>query len=124
MAWPGIPSASTISGISSSSQDMKLYELSERLRSMQIVQAEQSRRLDEQSYRLYQLEMKDLQTNRIESQRCLWGAVGSGSGNNQTPPLSKTLTGLAFEVFSPSKDKEEGQIIIKSGPFPMRRIRT
>ena len=77
--------------------DMKMYELTEHLRSMQIVQAEQSRRLDEQSYRIHQLEMKDFQTNRLESQRYLWGPGAVGS----TPPL----TGLGFEVFSTGKEK-------------------
>ena len=80
--------------------DMKMYELTEHLRSMQIVQAEQSRRLDEQSYRIHQLEMKDFQTSRLESQRYLWGPGAVGS----TPPV-KSLTGLGFEVFSTGKEK-------------------
>jgi len=84
-----------------------MYELTEHLRSMQIVQAEQSRRLDEQSYRIHQLEMKDFQTNRLESQRYLWGpgAVGSSSTTTATTTV-KPLTGLGFEVFSGGgKDK-------------------
>jgi hypothetical protein len=103
MAWPGVPSGNlpSLPSLSSGSQpiDMKMFELTEQIRSMQIVQAEQSRRLDEQSYRLHQLEMKDLQTNRLESQRYLWGPGAVGT----TP--SKPLTGLGFEVFSPVKEK-------------------
>src|SRR5277367_4575147 len=106
MAWPGLPSSSlppppSIS--TSQPMDMKMYELTEHLRSMQIVQAEQSRRLDEQSYRIHQLEMKDFQTNRLESQRYLWGPGAVGSSNTST--TVKPLTGLGFEVFSGGKDK-------------------
>src|SRR6266496_3681905 len=112
MAWQGLPSSITLpSSTVSATQDMKMYELTEHLRSMQIVQAEQSRRLDEQSWRLHQLEMKELQTNRFESQRYLWGpgAVGSQS-QSQTSATTKGLTGLGFEVFSPTvKDKEIDQ---------------
>jgi hypothetical protein len=81
--------------------DMKIFEVMEHLRSMQNVQAEQSRRLDEQSYRLHQLEMKDLKTSQLESQRYLWGPGAVGSA----PP--KGLTGLGFEVFSQTRDKEK-----------------
>ena len=94
MAWPGIPSNPILP--TPSSMEMKMYELTEHVRSMQIVQAEQSRRLDEQSYRLHQLEMKDLLTNRFENQRYLWGPGAVGDNG----PSSKTLTGLGFEVFS------------------------
>jgi hypothetical protein len=79
---------------------MKLYELTEHLRSLQIVQAEQSRRLDEQASRIHQLEMKDLQSNRFESQRYLWGAVGTNAAAG-APAGSKALSGLGFDVFSP-----------------------
>jgi len=79
-----------------------MYELTEHLRSMQIVQAEQSRRLDEQSYRIHQLEMKDFQTNRLESQRYLWGPGAVGS-----TPAVKPLTGLGFEIFSTGKEKRK-----------------
>ena len=108
MAWQGLPSTTTFSSSSvSSTQDMKMYELTEHLRSMQIVQAEQSRRLDEQSWRLHQLEMKELQTNRFESQRYLWGPGAVGSSQSQTQAATKGLTGLGFEVFSsPAKEKE------------------
>jgi hypothetical protein len=71
----------------------------EHMRSMQVVQAEQSRRLDEQSYRIQQMEMKDLQTSRFESQRYLWGPGAVGSAP------SRGLAGLGFEVFSPGKQK-------------------
>jgi hypothetical protein len=99
-AWP--PSALA----PSSSTDMKLYELTEHLRSMQIVQAEQSRRLDEQASRIHQLEMKDLQSNRFESQRYLWGAVGTNTGAGVAPPAgSKVLSGLGFDVFSPVQNE-------------------
>jgi hypothetical protein len=40
--------------------------------------------------------MKDLLTNRFESQRYLWGPGAVGDNG----PSSKTLTGLGFEVFS------------------------
>ena len=108
MAWQSLPSTTTLpSSTASSTQDMKMYELTEHLRSMQIVQAEQSRRLDEQSWRLHQLEMKDLQTNRFESQRYLWGLGAVGTSQIQTQPSTKGLTGLGFEVFSPvAKEKE------------------
>jgi hypothetical protein len=117
MAWPGLHPPRLPPSSSSSTMDMKMYEMTEHLRSIQIVQAEQSRRLDEQSYRLHQLEMKELQTNRFESQRYLWGpgAVGDNN-NNHNPPSSKTLSGLGFEVFSPSvkeKQSEEGLSIKK-----------
>jgi hypothetical protein len=89
---------------------MKMYELTEHLRSMQIVQAEQSRRLDEQSWRLHQLEMKELQTNRFESQRYLWGPGAVGSSQSQTQAPTKGLTGLGFEVFSSTaKEKEKDE---------------
>jgi phosphoglycerate dehydrogenase-like enzyme len=105
MAWPGVPSANLPSSSSlattSPSMDMKMYEVMEHLRSMQNVQAEQSRRLDEQSYRLHQLEMKDMSSHRLENQRYLWGPGAVGS----TP--SKALSGLGFEVFSPVKEKEK-----------------
>lgn len=95
MAWPGVPSSSPF--IQSQIMDMKMYEMTEHVRSMQIVQAEQSRRLDEQAYRIQQLELKDSQTSRFENQRYLWGpgAVGSTS--------SRSLPGLGFEVFPPIK---------------------
>jgi hypothetical protein len=83
---------------------MKMYEMMETVRSMQIVQAEQSRRLDEQSLRLHQLEVKDTQNNRFESQRYLWGPGAVGS------PPSRGLQGLGFEVFSPPKEKERVQV--------------
>jgi len=83
---------------------MKLYELTEHLRSLQIVQAEQSRRLDEQASRIHQLEMKDLQSNRFESQRYLWGAVGTNSAG-APPSGSKVLSGLGFDVFSPVQNE-------------------
>jgi hypothetical protein len=78
--------------------DMKMYEMMEHVRSMQIVQAEQSRRLDEQSYRIQQLEIKDMQSSRLENQRYLWGpgAVGSTS--------SRSLPGLGFEIFPSVKE--------------------
>jgi hypothetical protein len=78
--------------------DMKMYEMMEHVRSMQIVQAEQSRRLDEQSYRIQQLEVKDMQSSRFENQRYLWGpgAVGSTS--------SRSLPGLGFEIFPSVKE--------------------
>jgi len=79
---------------------MKLFELTEHLRSMQIVQAEQSRRLDEQASRLHQLEMKDLQSNRFESQRHLWGAVGTSTSLGPASGRN-VLAGLGFDVFSP-----------------------
>src|SRR5208282_1684015 len=117
MAWPGLPPPNLPSSSSSSStMDMKMYEMTEHLRSIQIVQAEQSRRLDEQSYRLHQLEMKELQTNRFESQRYLWGPGAVGYNNNHNPPSSKTLSGLGFEIFSPTvkeKQSEEGLTIKK-----------
>lgn len=117
MAWPGLPPPNLPSSSSSSSKmDMKMYEMTEHLRSIQIVQAEQSRRLDEQSYRLHQLEMKELQTNRFESQRYLWAPGAVGDCNNHNPSSSKTLSGLGFEVFSPSvkeKQSEEGLSIKK-----------
>jgi hypothetical protein len=87
--------------------DMKMYEMMEHVRSMQIVQAEQSRRLDEQSYRIQQLEIKDTQSSRFENQRYLWGpgAVGSTS--------SRSLPGLGFEIFPSVKEtvmeKEQGK---------------
>jgi len=106
MAWPtvplsrSIPSSSTTahSAPSPPSMDMKMYEMMEHLRTVQIVQAEQSRRLDDQAFRLSQLEMNQggrfgngdgrsqaaLQggLGRLESQRYLWGpgAIGSASG--------------------------------------------
>jgi hypothetical protein len=92
--------------------DMKMYELTEQLRSMQIVQAEQSRRLDEQSYRLRQLEMKDLQTNRLESQRYLWGPGAVGNAP------SKTLSGLGYEVFPPTKEKENEVVTTTEEALP------
>jgi len=120
MAWPGLPTQHTLPGLSSSipslsnplaghSADMKMYELTEHLRSMQLVQAEQSRRLDEQSYRLHQLEMKEAQTNRLENQRYLWGlgAVGSSA------PVSKGLPGLGFDVFSSVEKEKEGEQNLK-----------
>src|SRR5271155_1097488 len=119
MAWPGLPSQHTLPILSSLSSlstppagqpmDMKLYELTEHLRSMQLVQAEQSRRLDEQSYRLHQLEMKEVQTNRLENQRYLWGlgAVGSSA------PASKGLPGLGFDVFSSVAKEKEGEQHVK-----------
>lgn len=102
MAWTGVPSSSLTSP---QSTDMRVYELTQQLRSMQIVQAEQARRLDEQSYRLHQLEMKEMQVQKLESQRYLWGpgAVGETSG--------RALTGLGFEVFSPNKEKEEMRLV-------------
>ena len=100
MAWPGVPSPMSTSH---QPMDMKMYELTEHLRSLQIVQAEQSRRLDEQSYRIRQLEMKDFQTNRFESQRYLWGPGAVGSAHTAKP-----LTGLGFQVFSDAgKEKEK-----------------
>jgi len=102
MAWTGVPSSSLTAP---QSTDMRVYELTQQLRSMQIVQAEQARRLDEQSYRLHQLEMKEMQVQKLESQRYLWGpgAVGETSG--------RALTGLGFEVFSPNKEKEEMRLL-------------
>src|SRR5579862_2384541 len=82
------------------STDMRLYELTQQLRAMQLVQAEQSRRLDEQGYRIHQLEMKDLAGQKLETQRYIWGPGIVGES-------SRGLSGLGFEVFSPSKEKEE-----------------
>src|SRR5271163_4337995 len=98
-AWPAPALAP------SSSTDMKLYEMTEHLRSMQNVQAEQSRRLDEQASRIHQLEMKDLQSNRFESQRYLWGAVGTNAGAGAPLAGSKVLSGLGFDVFSPVQNE-------------------
>jgi len=95
MAWPGVPSGT----LPPPPLDMRIYEVMEHMRSMQIVQAEQSRRLDEQSYRIQQLEMKDVQTSRFESQRYLWGPGAVGSAP------SRGLPGLGCEVFSPGKKK-------------------
>lgn len=48
--------------------------------------------------------MKDLQSNRYESQRYLWGAVGTNAG--PAPPAgSKGLSGLGFDVFSPAQNE-------------------
>ena len=107
MAWPVMPSGN-LPSLSSSTMDMKMYEMTEHFRSLQIVQAEQSRRLDEQSYRLHQLEMKDIQTNRFESQRYLWGPGAVGDNTR-----SKPLSGLGFEVFPHAvkeKQNAEGQV--------------
>jgi hypothetical protein len=84
--------------------DMKMYEMTEHVRSMQIVQAEQSRRLDEQSYRIQQLEMKDAQTSRLETQRYLWGPGAVGS------TTSRGLPGLGFEVFPSGKGTGEEKV--------------
>ena len=80
-----------------------MFEVMEHLRLMQNIQAEQSRRLDEQSYRLHQLEMKDLQSCRLENQRYLWegssatGGAQSGGG----------FSGLGFEVITPATQKQK-----------------
>lgn len=112
MAWQGLPSTTTLPlSTVPSTQDMKMYELTEHLRSMQIVQAEQSRRLDEQSWRLHQLEMKELQTNRLESQRYLWGHGAVGTSQSQMQAPTKGLAGLGFEVFPPTaKEKEMDEL--------------
>jgi hypothetical protein len=102
MAWPGVPSSSPF--IQSQIMDMKMYEMTEHVRSMQIVQAEQSRRLDEQSYRIQQLEMKDAQTSRFENQRYLWGPGAVGS------TTSRGLPGLGFEVFPSVKGMREENV--------------
>ena len=75
-----------------------MYELMEHIRSIQIVQAEQSRRLDEQAYRIRQLEMKELQASRFESQRYLWGPGAVGS----TP-----TNGLGFDAFASTRKAKE-----------------
>jgi hypothetical protein len=115
--------------------DMKMYEMMEHLRTVQIVQAEQSRRLDDQAYRLNQLEMTNnsnsyAQANRFESQRYLWGpgAIGGSIGGSLagTPAIGTGmglgmglgtagsssrglagLPGLGFEVFTPSSPRKE-----------------
>jgi hypothetical protein len=111
-AW-GLSSSSSLA--SSGATDMKLYELTEHLRSMQMVQAEQSRRLDEQASRIHQLEMKDLQSNRFESQRYLWGAVGTAGPASSMSSGSKLLSGLGFDAFSPVpnevKDKANSETL-------------
>src|ERR1700737_3369300 len=109
MAWPGVPSGT----LPPPPLDKKTYEIMEHLRSMQNVQAEQSRRLDEQAYRLHQLEIKDIQSNRFENQRYLWGPGAVGS----LP--SKGLPGLGFEVFSPFEEKEKEQVQKESNDAPL-----
>jgi hypothetical protein len=95
MSWPSILPQGQAA-------DMRLYEVSQQLRSMQLVQAEQSRRLDEQGYRIHQLEMKDLAGQKLETQRYIWGP-----GNVGDPSGSRGLNGLGFEVFpSPSKERQ------------------
>ena len=145
MAWPGIPNTASIAAGPLSpatvSMDMKMYEMIEHLRTVQIVQAEQSRRLDDQAYRLHQLEARENNINareRLESQRYLWGpgAVGSvlgrpgtlgtpairmgiglGGGTNGASGRGLNgLPGLGFEVFASSpqgreKNKEQGMEI-------------
>src|SRR5256885_14762605 len=139
MAWPGIPNPASIGAGSLSpptgAMDMKMYEMMEHLRTVQIVQAEQSRRLDDQAYRLHQLEARENNNNaqinreRLESQRYLWGpgAVGSvlgtpgtlgtptigmgiglGGGTNGASGRGLSgLPGLGFEVFASSPQGRE-----------------
>jgi len=108
MSWPSLLTQGQ-------STDMRLYELSQQLRSMQLIQAEQSRRLDEQGYRIHQLEMKDLAGQQLESQRHIWGV-----GNIGDPSCgARGLNGLGFDVFSPSiKDKEGSNDVGKKGTCP------
>lgn len=139
MAWPGIPNTTSIAAGPLSpptpSMDMKMYEMMEHLRTVQIVQAEQSRRLDDQAYRLHQLEARDnnntaqINRERLESQRYLWGpgavgsilgttgtlgtpaigmGIGSGGGTNGVSGRGLSgLPGLGFEVFASSPQGKE-----------------
>lgn len=148
MAWPGLPLSTATpreshSGLSPPSMDMKMYEMMEHLRTVQIVQQEQSRRLDDQAYRLSQLERESSvrdsmgQASRLESQRYLWapGPIGGSLGGTPTLEMGSGmgagtgtgmggsmrgglggLSGLGFEVFAPIAVNEKKERDLEIAP--------